>query len=168
MQGRYLFALILVAICLGFAIQPHITAEMYNFQPPPGTPLDDDVSDIGSRVATFLRGLVNGRTDEAVNDLLEGSPLEQDGEKLAQLKIQIDQSEQQFGKFLRSEKLQLEPIGGSIIRAVYVLHCRRFPVIWRLTFHRDDATREWVLVALSYDTKYDDVPTTESSRRPLQ
>ena len=83
---------------------------MNNFQPPPGAPLDDDVSEIGTRVATFLRELINGRTDEAVNDLLERSPLERDGEKLAQLKIQIEQSEQRFGKFLRGEKLRLEPI----------------------------------------------------------
>jgi len=166
MKGRYVLALILAAICLVFAVQSHITAEMNNFQPPPGGPLDDDVAKIGTRVANFLRELVNGRTDEAVNDLLERSPLERDGEKLAQLKIQIDQSEQRFGKFLRGEKLRLERLGGSMIRAVYVLHCRQYPVIWRMTFHRDDTSRDWVLVAMSYDTKYDDVPATEPLRRP--
>ena len=169
MKGRYLLLLLFAAICLVFAIQSHIPAEFNAMQPPPGTPLDDDLSRIGTRVATFLRELVNGRTDEAVNDLLERSPLERDGEKLAQLKIQIDQAEQRFGTFLRGEKLRLERLGGATIRAIYVLHCQQYPVIWRMTFHRDETTREWVLVSLSYDTNYDDLPAMESaSRRGVQ
>lgn len=160
-----LIALIAATFGLVIAIQPHITAQINNFQPAANGPLDDDLSQIGTRVATFLRELVNGRADEAVDDLLERSPLERDAEKLSQLKIQINQSEQQFGEFLRGEKLRLERLGGSMVRAVYVLHCRQFPVIWRMTFYRDEMTREWVLVALSYDTNYDDVPATEPTRR---
>lgn len=163
MKGRYLFALIAAAVCLALAV-PHATTANHLMQAGGNGPLDDDLAKANSRASVFLRDVVNGRTDEALNDLLIDSPLERDPEKLTQLNYEIGQLEMRFGEFLRGEKLILERIGGSMIRGVYLLHCQRFPIVWRITFYRDDATGDWVVISLSYDTQYDKLPAVEPPR----
>ena len=161
MKGRYLFALFTAAACLALAV-PHATTANNLMQAGGNGALDDELAKANSRASAFLRDVVNGRTDEALNDLLIDSPLERDPEKLTQLTY--GQLEMRFGEFLRGEKLTLDRIGGSMIRGVYLMHCQRFPIVWRLTFYRDDATGEWIVISLSYDTQYDKLPAVEPPR----
>ncbi len=156
MNGRYVLALVTAAAICVLALQRGGTANLNHRQ----QSSDDDLDEIEMRVSGFLRELINRSSDDAVDELLVGSPLERDEKKTTQLKDQVQASKKTYGEFLRQEQLELKRVGGSIIRAVYVLHCRRYPVIWRMTFYRATANGDWALVELRYDTDYDSLPST--------
>jgi len=167
MKARYFFVLVPVVIGLLLSFQLTTTAEPNYLQPAGSGQIDEDLAEVGSRVSTFLRDLVGGRTESAFDDLLEASPLQNDAERVTQLKIQVGQFENRFGEAIRGEKIRLEPLGASMIRAVYLMHNEDFPVVWRVTFHRSDTTGEWRVVSISYDTNYEGLPASEAPPRLL-
>ncbi len=157
MRGRTIFALLIAEVGRIFAVQTGGTANMNQLQPA----ADKELANIDMRVSDFMAEVINRRADTAIDTLLMGSPLARDEKKLSQLKTQIKQGELRYGEYLRQEKMQLEWISISMIRSVRVMHCRRYPVIWRMTFYRSSPTGEWVLVSLKYDTNYDSLPAAE-------
>lgn len=171
MQRRPLLIVLLLLFGLLLIKQVGTQAEMYRYQVGASN-RSDQIAEIGNHVEEFFRDIREEQIDEGVETLLADSPLinvAEGVEQRAQLKRQIEQAERRYGKFLSSERVRIDRLSRSMIRAVYVLNCSQFPLVWRVTYYRSDAARKWVVVSVRFDTEYDTLPSGDSLLpRPLQ
>lgn len=124
-------------------------------------PPDEVLRSLGTRVEEFLRDVEGENMRTSVETLLIGSPLlTSDQRRVRQLQDTIQHELPRYGTFVKVELLKVERIGTSIVRCVYLYHCKNYPVVWNFTFYKKEGKSEWVVIALKFDVDYDKLPAT--------
>ena len=128
---------------------------------PAQVPQDEVLRSLGTRVEEFLRDVEGADMRVSVETLLAGSPLvSSDMRRVRQLQDTIQRELPKYGTFQKVESLKIERIGTSIVRCVYLYHCKNYPVIWYFTFYKQAGKSDWVVIALKFDVDYDKLPAT--------
>lgn len=122
----------------------------------------DEVSrTLSGRVEVFLRDVEGDEMRGSLDRLLTGSPLVAgDLSRVRKLQDLIQQELPKYGAFSRYEQLKIERIGTSLVRCVYLYHCKNYPVVWYFTFYKPAGKPDWVVIALKFDVDYDKLPAT--------
>lgn len=124
---------------------------------------DEVLRSLGSRVEEFLRDVEGANMPNSVETLLTGSPLlNGDLRRVRLLQDTIQRELPKYGAFLKVESLKIERIGNSMVRFVYLYHCKNYPVVWYFTFYKQPGKSDWVVIALKFDVDYDKLPATPS------
>lgn len=116
---------------------------------PPGTPL--------ARANAFFADLQTGRADQAFSTLFEGSPAPSARTLyVAERRSDLTSFQRSYGEIIGAELLSQEHHGHSVVRLVYLLKLRDFPVTCELVFYRPDQT--WNLTRLEFTDQLHGLP----------
>lgn len=121
---------------------------------------DDAATQIDERLDTFFRDVGKGDVKPALEDLLQGSPLNGGSKRVTDLRDAIRRELPKYGSFLGAEQVKLERIGRSVIRCVYLYRAQDFPVVWHFTFYHPEGSKDWTVIALKFDVDYDRLPSS--------
>jgi len=124
---------------------------------------DETLIRLGLRTRAFLEQLAEREVDDALDNLLTNSPLAHDEQQVAQLKSRVQRGLEQNGQFLRVEPVRVERIGTSMVRCIYLYHCRDFPIVWRLIYYRPTEELTWNVISLHFGLDYDSLPANGSA-----
>lgn len=127
-------------------------------------PTDTSRDEFEPKIKAFFSALERGASNQAFDDLLQGSPLNSPdaNTSLRELRTKVDDLQTPCGNILASEKLEIKQIGTSTTLVRYVLMYEHYPVIWTFTFYRKPPSStvpsttapppRWTLVELHFET----------------
>jgi hypothetical protein len=117
--------------------------------PPPGSPL--------ARAEAFFADLQAGRTDQAFTALFADSPTTRTRTLYpAERRSDLTSYQQSYGNVIGAELLRQFHHGHSVVRLVYILKLRDFPVTCELVFYRAD--QAWTLSRLEFNDQFEGLP----------
>jgi hypothetical protein len=122
---------------------------------PEGVATDQTLAQLADRVDDFLRRVGRNEVKDAVDSLLEESPLRDNFTRVTELRDAIRRELPKYGVFMGAENIRTERVGRSMIECVSIYKGLEYPVVWRFTFYRPDSTGNWVVVAVRFDVNYD-------------
>ncbi len=122
-----------------------------------------------ARVRTFLENLAAKQTaadksavEQTYETLLKGGPLAGKKQAIETLVARSAELESRYGAFRAAERIEAKRIGTDVLLVKYLYKCDNFPVVWYVTFYRDQrpasgitatTARNWSVIAVRFDTE---------------
>lgn len=120
---------------------------------------DPVVGKLNDKIMRFLQSVAQGDEDDAFNEVLAGSQL---NEQAGAIKGLVDKSKEivdRYGAHRENEAISAKRIGKDVVLLKYLFKCEKFPVVWHVTYYRDSprsttsSDDHWVVIALRFDTQ---------------
>lgn len=109
------------------------------------------------RVERFLQQITTPQSDQAVDQLLEGSEFaKQKPDEVAQIKSQTLVSMRLAGKLIAVEKVLESDLTPSVKRLVYVQKFETHPGVWDFYFYKPHD--EWQVTAINFTDQAASIP----------
>ena len=111
-----------------------------------------DVARLEETISQFFDRMSFGEVDDAFNDLLAGSLIQQQAAARRDLIEKASSLETQFGTAEGFEQITRRRIGTDVVRLTYLYKCERYPIVWRFVYYRLGTSERWKLIAVRFDT----------------
>ncbi len=128
----------------------------------PTKPAADPVVDRLAGKASYFLERVGARDEQnALTELLEGSPLAKKVAAVQSLAEKSAQLQDKYGDFQEAEQIAAKRVGRDLVLLRYLFKCKNFPVVWYFTFYQDFSRTSagsadqdnWILIAVRFDTQ---------------
>ncbi|MEM1058875.1 MAG: hypothetical protein AAGK14_06480 [Verrucomicrobiota bacterium] len=103
------------------------------------------------QIDTFFAGLKKGETRGAYNQLLKGSRIASQPDKVELLVAKTDQAFGIYGKMIKYEPYDTYSVGSSLVSTTYLTNLPVQPLRWRFVFYKPED--DWTII----DVRVDDV-----------
>ncbi len=98
----------------------------------------------------FFKTLIEGKTEEAFNQILKDSPIKDKKDKVKELIEQTRLANSTYGLAMSYEQVSSEAATESLIKLQYITLHEKYPMRWIFTFYKSPKLG-WIVVSLRFD-----------------
>jgi hypothetical protein len=106
-------------------------------------------TEINQKCVTFFNTLINGKVENAYNELLKNSPLARNKDKVNEQVMKTTQAIELYGKISGSEQAGAEYTSISYVKVKYLSLHPFNPILWTFTFYNSPSIG-WIVLNLKY------------------
>ena len=110
-----------------------------------GTAFAEETPSYRARSEAFLARVIDGKIDEAYDDLFQGSMIPKaKPQEVEVVKKNTTMATTLYGKLIGYEFIKEQTHGSSIVKVVYTLKAEQYPIVWEFYYYRTGS--EWILI----------------------